>query len=52
MARDVQSRFYASASRYTTSAFIRLKLGEALQRREMAPHVFETMGEAGTASRR
>ena len=46
MARDVQSRFYGKASRYTTSAFMRLKLGEALQRRRMAPHVFETAAEA------
>ena len=46
MARDVQSRFYDKASRYTTSAFMRLKLGDALQRREMAPHVFETAQEA------
>ena len=45
MARDVQSRFYDKASRYTTSAFMRLKLGDALQRRQMAPHVFESAGE-------
>ena len=31
--------------RYTTSAFMRLKLGDALTRREMAPHVFETAAE-------
>ncbi|MDP8971477.1 MAG: acyl CoA:acetate/3-ketoacid CoA transferase, partial [Actinomycetota bacterium] len=46
MARDVQARFYERASRYTTSAFMRLKLGDALQRRAMAPHVFETVAEA------
>jgi propionate CoA-transferase len=45
MARDVQTRFYAKATRYTTSAFMRLKLGDALTRREMAPHVFETASE-------
>ena len=49
MARDVQARFYDKASRYTTSAFMRLKLGDALQRREMAPHVFETATEGGIA---
>ena len=49
MAQDVQSRFYAKASRYTTSAFMRLKLGDALQRRQMAPHVFETAAEAAGA---
>ena len=47
MARDVQTRFYEKASRYTTSAFMRLKLGDALQRREMAPHVFESASEGG-----
>jgi propionate CoA-transferase len=38
----VQAHFYEKASRYTTSAFMRLKLGDALQRREMAPHVYES----------
>jgi propionate CoA-transferase len=44
MVRDVHARFYDKASRYTTSAFMRLKLGGELRRREMAPHVFETAG--------
>src|SRR5918995_838150 len=44
MVRDVHVRFYDKASRYTTSAFMRLKLGGELRRREMAPHVFETAG--------
>lgn len=52
MARDVQARFYAKASRYTTSAFMRLKLGDALERRAMAPHVFENGAEAGMVRRR
>ncbi len=46
MARDVQSRYYEKASRYTTSAFMRLKLGDALASRDMAPHVFESAAEA------
>jgi propionate CoA-transferase len=46
MARDVQTRFYSKASRYTTSAFMRLKLGAAVAWREMAPHVFEIAAEA------
>ncbi len=45
MARDVQARFYAKATRYTTSAFMRLKLGDALERRAVASHVFETAAE-------
>src|SRR5437764_801420 len=35
-----------TAARYTTSAFMRLKLGEALKDRDVAPHVFETRREA------
>jgi propionate CoA-transferase len=42
----LQQRYYASASRYTTSAFMRLKLGASLAERALAPHVFETLGEA------
>jgi propionate CoA-transferase len=46
MAADVQNRYYTHVSRYTTSAFMRLKLGNALARREVAPHIFETPHEA------
>jgi propionate CoA-transferase len=42
----LESRYYATASRYTTSAFMRLKLGVSLQSRDVAPHVFETRAEA------
>ncbi len=42
----MQGRYYSSASRYTTSAFMRLKLGAALSERNLAPHVFETRAEA------
>jgi propionate CoA-transferase len=42
----LQQRYYTSASRYTTSAFMRLKLGASLSERALAPHVFETLREA------
>jgi propionate CoA-transferase len=42
----MEDRYYSSASRYTTSAFMRLKLGEGLSERNVAPHVFETRAEA------
>jgi propionate CoA-transferase len=42
----LQQQYYATASRYTTSAFMRLKLGAALAERNLAPHVFETRAEA------
>jgi propionate CoA-transferase len=42
----LQQRYYTTASRYTTSAFMRLKLGASLAERALAPHVFETLPEA------
>ena len=42
----LQQRYYETASRYTTSAFLRLKIGGALAERDLGPNVFETMAEA------
>ena len=42
----MQQRYYLTASRYTTSAFMRMKLGAGLAERNLAPHVFETWAEA------
>jgi propionate CoA-transferase len=39
-------RFYSDVTRYTTSSFMRAKLGAALERREVAPHIYETADEA------
>jgi propionate CoA-transferase len=44
--KRVQERFFADATRYTTSAFLRMKLGSALQQHDAAPHVHE--GESKT----
>lgn len=46
----LQQRYYRSASRYTTSAFMRLKLGASLSERALSPHVFETLPEAQALS--
>jgi propionate CoA-transferase len=46
MVAYLQQRYYATASRYTTSAFMRLKLGASLADRSLAPHVFETLDES------
>jgi propionate CoA-transferase len=46
MVRYMETHYYSTASRYTTSAFLRIKLGEALARRRVAPHIFETADEA------
>ena len=44
----MEQRYYSTASRYTTSAFMRMKLGAGLAERNLAPHVFETWVEAQT----
>ena len=46
MVRYLDTQYYTTASRYTTSAFLRLKLGEALSRRRVKPHIFETREDA------
>jgi propionate CoA-transferase len=48
MVSDLMDRFYSSATRYTTNGFLRSKLGDALDRRAVAPHIFETAEEAST----
>ena len=46
MASELAERHYAQVTRYTTSAFLRVKLGEALRRRGVAPHIFENAEQA------
>ncbi|MGO9360376.1 MAG: acyl CoA:acetate/3-ketoacid CoA transferase [Xanthobacteraceae bacterium] len=46
MVRALTDRFYSGVSRYTTSGFLRIKLGEALEKRGVAPHIFESAEEA------
>jgi propionate CoA-transferase len=46
MVRSLTDRFYSGVSRYTTSGFLRIKLGEALENRGVAPHIFESADEA------
>ena len=43
---DLEANYYNTVVRYTTSAFMRAKLGKALEERQLAPHVFETRDEA------
>lgn len=45
MANDLEDRFYATVTRYSGSAFMRRKLGQAFSR-DHAPHIFETANEA------
>lgn len=46
MVRDLVDRFYSDVTRYTTSSFMRAKLGAALEHRHVAPHIYETAIEA------
>jgi propionate CoA-transferase len=46
MVRNVVERFYVGVTRYTTSTFLRMKLGDALQQRNVAPHIYESEEEA------
>ena len=43
---EIVERWYDGVTRYTTSSFLRAKLGDALARRKLAPHIFETEEEA------
>ncbi len=45
MVRYLEQRYYNRVSRYATSAFMRMKLGQMLTRR-VSPHVFESQAEA------
>jgi len=49
MVNALVERHYSGVTRYTTSAFLRAKLGEALNARNVAPRIFETAGEARNA---
>ena len=46
MVADLTERFYLSTTRYTTSDFLRVKLGDALNRRRVASHIYDTRNEA------
>jgi len=49
MVKYVVSEFYSDVTRYTTSAFLRMKLGDELKKRQMAPHIFQSKEEAREA---
>ncbi len=46
MVRELVDRHYLDVARYTTSGFLRAKLGPALAARGVAPHIYETAKEA------
>lgn len=46
MDRYMLEHYYTEITRFATSAFMRMKLGEAFTRRNIAPHVFEKKEDA------
>ena len=46
MVKWLTDHFYSGVTRYTTSGFLRMKLGELLQKRGVAPHIYEGAEEA------
>jgi propionate CoA-transferase len=52
MVRGLTDEFYTGVSRYTTSGFLRMKLGQSLRERGLAPHIFESAEEARADARR
>lgn len=49
--QDMSERYFHGVTRFTTSAFMRSKLGKALESRGVAPHIFESAEEATGAVR-
>ena len=46
LVKYIDETYYLSVRRYTTSAFLRLKLGNELAKRRLSPRVYETAEEA------
>jgi propionate CoA-transferase len=49
MIQYMMKHYYKTTARYSTSSFMRLKMQEALSRRGMQPHIFESADEAHAA---
>jgi propionate CoA-transferase len=46
MVQEVVERYYLGVTRFTTSSFMRAKLGGALAKRNLSPYIFESEQEA------
>ena len=46
MVKGLVERYYSGVTRYTTSNFLRMKLGDALRDRDVAPHIYESADDA------
>jgi propionate CoA-transferase len=49
--KEIGDRYFHGVTRFTTSAFMRAKLGERLSQRGVGPHIFESEDEAKAAVR-
>jgi len=49
MISEMEQQFYTTSTRYSTGAFLRMKLGEALSKRKVSPHIFESDKQAKKA---
>jgi len=49
MVKYLVDKYYSEVTRYTTSTFLRMKLGDALQKRGVKPHIYESSEEAQEA---
>ena len=49
MVKYLVNKYYTGVTRYTTSTFLRMKLGDALQKRGVKPHIYESHEEAHKA---
>jgi propionate CoA-transferase len=46
MVKGIMERHYHDVTRYTSNTFLRMKLGEALEKRQIPPHIYESANEA------
>ena len=49
MVKYMVETYYLRTTRYTTSAFLRMKLGDALEKRDVPAYIFESPAEAKSA---
>ncbi len=49
MVKALVGTYYSGVTRYTTSTFLRMKIGDALAKRNVAPHIYESQSEAREA---
>ncbi|MFA6011493.1 MAG: acyl CoA:acetate/3-ketoacid CoA transferase [Desulfobacteraceae bacterium] len=47
--KEIIDDFYIDVTRYTTSSFMSMKLGDSLKQRNVSPHIYETLDEARAA---